>query len=152
MKDKKVAQLTPHRVPRSVANDGPNPVDVHVGERVRMRRKFLGKSQMTMAEAIGLTFQQVQKYERGTNRISASKLYEISRFLKTPVGYFFEGYEEQSTEGFSESEKAVHGFLVTTEGIELAESFPRMKNAKIRQRILALVRTIGDDDNDDGSR
>ncbi len=149
MKDKKVAQVMPQRVTKSVANDGPNPVDVHVGERVRMRRKFLGKSQINLAMAIGLTFQQVQKYERGSNRISASKLYEISKFLKTPIGYFFEGYEAQQTEGLSESEKAAHGFLVTDEGIELAESFPRVKGPKTRRRLLELVRTIGDDDNND---
>ena len=148
MKNKKVAQAVPQRVTRSVAIDGPNPIDVHVGERVRLRRKFLGKSQVTLAEAIDLTFQQIQKYERGKNRISASKLYEISRFLKTPIGYFFEGYEEQPTESLSESEKAAHGFLVTAEGIELAESFPRVKGPRVRRRLLELVRTIGDEDSD----
>jgi transcriptional regulator with XRE-family HTH domain len=69
-----------------------DPVDVHVGSRVRLRRKWLGMSQVTLAKAIDLTFQQVQKYERGKNRISASKLYKIGQVLKAPVGYFFEGY------------------------------------------------------------
>ncbi len=69
----------------------PNPVDTHVGQRVRTRRRLLGISQERLAEALGLTFQQVQKYERGANRISASKLYEIARFLASPVSYFFEG-------------------------------------------------------------
>lgn len=112
----------------------PNPVDLHVGARVRMRRKFLGMSQEGLAETIDLTFQQVQKYERGSNRISASKLYEISRALKAPVAYFFDGYGQgEAVEGFSESESEqfVHGFLMTTEGIELAEAFPRIKNAKL---------------------
>lgn len=128
---------------------GPNPVDLHVGARVRMRRKFLGMSQEALAEAIDLTFQQVQKYERGSNRISASKLYEIAKALKAPVTYFFEGYgENEAVEGFSESESEqfVHGFLMTTEGIELAEAFPRIKNAKHRRRILELVRALADDD------
>ena len=128
---------------------GPNPVDLHVGARVRMRRKFLGMSQEGLAETIELTFQQVQKYERGSNRISASKLYEISRALKAPVAYFFEGYgENEAVEGFSESESEqfVHGFLMTTEGIELAEAFPRIKNAKHRRRILELVRALAEDD------
>lgn len=128
---------------------GPNPVDLHVGARVRMRRKFLGMSQEGLAETIELTFQQVQKYERGSNRISASKLYEIARALKAPVAYFFEGYgENEAVEGFSESESEqfVHGFLMTTEGIELAEAFPRIKNAKHRRRILELVRALAEDD------
>ena len=131
------------------AERGPNPVDLHVGARVRMRRKFLGMSQEGLAETIALTFQQVQKYERGSNRISASKLYEISKALKAPVAYFFEGYgENEAVEGFSESESEqfVHGFLMTTEGIELAEAFPRIKNAKHRRRILELVRSLAEDD------
>ncbi len=131
------------------AERGPNPVDLHVGARVRMRRKFLGMSQEGLAETIELTFQQVQKYERGSNRISASKLYEISRALKAPVAYFFEGYgENEAVEGFSESESEqfVHGFLMTTEGIELAEAFPRIKNAKHRRRILELVRALAEDE------
>ncbi len=131
------------------ADRGPNPVDLHVGARVRMRRKFLGMSQEGLAETIDLTFQQVQKYERGSNRISASKLYEISKALKAPVAYFFDGYgESESVEGFSESESEqfVHGFLMTTEGIELAEAFPRIRNAKWRRRILELVRTLAEGD------
>ncbi len=149
MKDKKVAQAMPQPI-RSAANDGPNPVDLYVGGQVRVRRKFLGISQQELAAGIGLTFQQVQKYERGSNRISASKLYEIAKYLKAPISFFFDGYESGGPEGFSESdsEKTVHGFLATNEGIELAEAFPRVKNTKIRQRILTLVRTIGDEDDD----
>jgi transcriptional regulator with XRE-family HTH domain len=127
----------------------PNPVDLHVGARVRMRRKFLGMSQEGLAETIDLTFQQVQKYERGANRISASKLYEISKALKAPVAYFFEGYgESEGLAGFSESESEqfVHGFLMTTEGIELAEAFPRIRNPKHRRKILDLVRALAEDD------
>jgi transcriptional regulator with XRE-family HTH domain len=127
----------------------PNPVDLHVGARVRMRRKFLGMSQEGLAETIDLTFQQVQKYERGSNRISASKLYEIARALKAPVAYFFEGYgQTEAVEGFSESESEqfVHGFLMTTEGIELAEAFPRIKSAKLRRRVLELVRSLAEDE------
>jgi len=133
----------------SKVEHGPNPVDLHVGARVRMRRKFLGMSQEGLAETIDLTFQQVQKYERGSNRISASKLYEISKALKAPVSYFFEGYGEgENPDGFSESESEqfVHGFLMTTEGIELAEAFPRIKNPKHRRRILDLVRALAEDE------
>ena len=126
-----------------------NPVDLHVGGRVRMRRKFLGLSQTDLADSLGLTFQQVQKYERGSNRISASKLFEIARTLKVPVAYFFEGYgQNEAVEGFTESqsEQAVHGFLMTTEGIEIAEAFPRIKNAKHRRKVMELVRTLAEDD------
>lgn len=131
------------------ASKSPNPVDLHVGARVRMRRKFLGLSQEGLAETLDLTFQQVQKYERGSNRISASKLYEISKTLKAPIAYFFEGYGDGETvEGFTESdtEQSVHGFLMTTEGIELAEAFPRIRNAKHRRRMLELVRALGETD------
>ena len=125
-----------------------NPVDIHVGGRVRVRRKFLGLSQTDLAVALGLTFQQVQKYERGTNRISASKLFEIARTLKVPVAYFFEGYSQSDAgEGFSESqaEQNVNGFLMTSEGIEIAEAFPRIKSAKFRRKVMELVRTLADD-------
>jgi transcriptional regulator with XRE-family HTH domain len=128
----------------------PNPVDLHVGGRVRMRRKMLGVSQERLAEALGLTFQQVQKYERGANRISASKLYEIARFLAAPISYFFEGLVDPAagtgTSHDHSSEQHVHGFLMTTEGLELAAAFPRISRSRLRRRILDLVRSIAEDD------
>jgi transcriptional regulator with XRE-family HTH domain len=126
----------------------PNPVDVHVGARVRQLRKHLALSQSALADPIGLTFQQLQKYERGSNRISASKLFEIAAILKAPISYFFEGFSEnEPLEGFSESasEKFVNEFLTTAEGIELAEAYPRIKSAKRRRKILDLVRTLSED-------
>lgn len=128
----------------------PNPIDIHVGSRVRMRRKLLGVSQEKLAEALKLTFQQVQKYERGVNRVSASKLFEASRFLGVDVGYFFEGLADRDpADGFaeSESERYAQNFLLTTEGVELASLFPRLAN-KQRRRILELVRTLADDEAD----
>jgi len=128
----------------------PNPIDIHVGSRVRMRRKLMGVSQEKLAEALGLTFQQVQKYERGVNRVSASKLFESSRFLGVEVSYFFDGLADRDpASGFaeSESERYTHEFLMTTEGVELASLFPRLA-AKQRRRILELVRTLADDDAD----
>ena len=77
----------------NAAEQGPNPIDRHVGLRIRMRRKELGLSQERLGEAVGLTFQQIQKYERAANRVSASKLWEISRALQAPIGYFYEGLE-----------------------------------------------------------
>ena len=104
-------------------------------------------SQQELADAIGLTFQQVQKYERGSNRISASKLYEIGRVLTVPVGYFFADLTDppESLE-VAKTEQAAHIFLMTAEGIELAEAFPRIKAAKQRRKILELVRSLADDE------
>jgi transcriptional regulator with XRE-family HTH domain len=126
----------------------PNPIDVHVGGRLRLRRKYLGLSQSDLADALGLTFQQVQKYERGSNRISASKLYEAAKYLKSPIAYFFEGIDEAASEGFGQSvsEIAVNTFMATAEGIELAQAFPRIKFGKHRRKILDLVRVLADED------
>jgi transcriptional regulator with XRE-family HTH domain len=126
----------------------PHPVDLHVGAAVRLRRKTLGLSQEGLATSIDLTFQQVQKYERGSNRISASKLYEISRFLKVPIQVFFRGLDDdEAGSGFAESrsEKDVHAFLMSTEGIELAQAFPHVQKPAVRRKILDLVRALGDD-------
>ena len=130
----------------------PNPVDVHVGGRVRMRRRVLGVSQERLAEALGLTFQQIQKYERGANRISASKLYEIARFLTAPVAYFFEGLTDPAAagaQGVAEGggqERFVHDFLMTQEGLELAAAFPKIGRSRVRRRVLELVRTLAEDE------
>ena len=107
----------------------PNPVDLHVGGRIRMRRRILGVSQEKLAEALGLTFQQVQKYERGANRVSASKLYEIAKTLQAPITYFFEGLADPVSSDPDEehSEQAMHDFLMTAEGLELASLFPRIR-------------------------
>ena len=115
-----------------------------------MRRKMLGISQERLAEALGLTFQQVQKYERGANRISASKLYEIARFLSAPIAYFFEGLSDPvgGTGHDDASEQHVHGFLMTSEGLELAAAFPRITRPRLRRRILDLVRTLADEEDE----
>lgn len=126
----------------------PNPVDLHVGARIRMRRKILGVSQERLAEDLGLTFQQVQKYERGANRVSASKLYEIARSLQSPVAYFFEGLANPTDDAAPDqtgSEQFVHDFLMTPEGLELAGLFPRISRPKVRRRILDLVRSMAED-------
>lgn len=124
-----------------------DPIDLYVGERIRMRRKFLRMSRAALAEALGLVFQQVQKYEGGFNRISASKLFETARTLKVPVSYFFDGYGENGLlDGSiaSRSKQAIHGFLTTPEGIELAEAFPRIKNVAHRRKIVELVRILAE--------
>ncbi|HEX8233754.1 MAG TPA: helix-turn-helix transcriptional regulator [Caulobacteraceae bacterium] len=128
----------------------PNPVDAHVGSRIRMRRKMQGISQEKLADALGLTFQQVQKYERGSNRVSASKLYQVARFLGTPVSYFFEGLADPTTAqpGVAEegAEQFVHDFLMTPEGLELAANFPKIKQRRVRRKVLDLVRAMAGED------
>ena len=126
----------------------PNPVDLHVGRRIRLRRKVLGVSQERLAENLGLTFQQVQKYERGTNRVSASKLYQIARSLETTVAHFFEGVPDplkadSGGQGLVEDKWAL-AFLTTAEGLELAALFPKIGSNKVRRGILDLVRSLGE--------
>ncbi|MGH6847084.1 MAG: helix-turn-helix domain-containing protein [Methylocella sp.] len=126
----------------------PNPIDRHVGSRVRMRRVMRGMSQEKLGEALGLTFQQVQKYEKGTNRIGASRLQQISRTLDVPPAFFFEG--APSFEAIANSEPRQMGvaeanapyaadFLSTAEGLQLNVAFARIHDPKIRKRIVDLV-------------
>lgn len=129
----------------------PNPVDLHVGGRVRMRRKLLGVSQEQLAHSLGLTFQQVQKYERGANRVSASKLYDIAKTLKAPVSYFFDGLADpasgsEADEPSRQAAQMLQDFLATTEGMELAELFPRIGRSRVRRQVLDLVRAMANED------
>jgi transcriptional regulator with XRE-family HTH domain len=126
---------------------GPNPIDRHVGLRIRMRRKELGVSQERLAESIGLTFQQVQKYERAANRVSASKLWEMARALHTSVGYFYEGLGPPGPEaaGPAPSNGAVHDFLLTSDGLELASAFPKIAAGRLRRKLLELVRVLAEE-------
>jgi transcriptional regulator with XRE-family HTH domain len=127
-------------------DSGPNPIDRHVGLRIRMRRRELGISQEKLAESIGLTFQQVQKYERAANRVSASKLWEMARALNTSIGYFYEGLGDPGgSVGAALPREDVRDFLLTPEGIELASAFPKVPRGRVRRRILDLVRAIADD-------
>ncbi len=133
----------------AIQHNGPNPIDLHVGSRIRLRRKVLGVSQESLAADLGLTFQQIQKYERGTNRVSASKLYEIARSLQTTTSYFFEGFAdpnsgEAQTPQYIE-EKAAVDFLMTPEGLEMAALFPKIAKGKVRRRILDLVRAMSEE-------
>ncbi len=125
------------------AERGPNPVDRHVGLRIRMRRKELGISQERLAESIGLTFQQVQKYERAANRVSASKLWEMSKALAAPVGYFYDGLSDPAEPlAANGPRESMQDFLMTPEGIELAATFPKIPRGRVRRRILDLVRAM----------
>jgi transcriptional regulator with XRE-family HTH domain len=126
----------------------PNPVDRHVGSRVRMRRMLIGMSQEKLGEALGITFQQIQKYEKGTNRIGASRLHQIGRVLGVPIEFFYEGAPELGRAGgFSEdsSSSYIADFLGTAEGIELVRAFQRIRDPKVRRRIIELAKVLGQD-------
>ena len=123
-----------------------NPIDKHVGNRVRMRRLMLGVSQTKLADALGLTFQQVQKYEKGANRISASRLQRISSFLQVPIPFFFEGLPDPSNKsaktdaGLLPSE--IFQLLATPDGLSLAKSFMRIKSPHLRRSIVGLAENL----------
>ena len=131
-----------------LAKKAPNPTDKHVGARVRMRRMMLSMSQEKLGDALGLTFQQVQKYEKGTNRIGASRLQQISHILQVPVAFFFEGAPSAQvigrSEGISEapSPAYVSDFLATSDGLALTKAFMRIDDSKLRRRIVDLVEQI----------
>jgi transcriptional regulator with XRE-family HTH domain len=128
---------------------GPHPVDRHVGLRIRIRRKELGVSQEKLAETLGLTFQQVQKYERAANRVSASKLFEIARALSTSVAYFYEGLEGVTElDGRPAPNLDAQTFLLTPEGAELAALFPRLGRSRIRRKLVELIRALTETDNE----
>ncbi|NKB50725.1 MAG: helix-turn-helix domain-containing protein [Rhizobiaceae bacterium] len=129
----------------------PNPIDVHVGSRVRLRRTMAKLSQEKLGDALGVTFQQIQKYEKGTNRIGASRMQKISETLNVPISFFFEdapGSKSNSdSPGMEEAGSAnfVMDFLSSAEGIELNRAFVRIPNAAIRRRIIDMVRTIAEE-------
>ena len=128
-----------------MARKSPNPVDVHVGSRVRMQRMLIGMSQEKLGEALGLTFQQVQKYEKGTNRIGASRLYEIGAVLGVPIEYFFEGLENGASQDQPGTARGGIdlGVLSSAEGIQLNSAFFAISDAKLRRRILDLIKVLG---------
>ena len=114
------------------AKKAPNPIDKHVGSRVRMRRRMLAISQEKLGHALGLTFQQVQKYEKGTNRIGASRLEQIARILQVPVGFFFEVVSDASVTGEPDERTRlldeINQFISSPEGRRIVQAFPRIEN------------------------
>jgi transcriptional regulator with XRE-family HTH domain len=150
------ADTTANGPDEATAGHRAHPTDRHVGLRIRMRRNELGLSQEKLAQALGLTFQQVQKYERAANRVSASKLWEVARVLKTHVAYFYEGLAgapvtpigpeaEAPSAGGTTQADAPETFLTTSEGVELATTFPRISRAHVRRQILDLVHALAED-------
>lgn len=129
----------------------PNPTDIHVGSRIRLRRNMLGMSQEKLGESLGITFQQIQKYEKGTNRVGASRLQAIASIFHVPVGFFFEGLPGQETagaNGFAEdaSTSLAIEFCSSAEGLQLNRAFVRIADPKVRRRIIDLVKTLSADE------
>ena len=132
------------RVPKKQAN----PIDIQVGNRVRIRRMLIGMSQERLGDLLGLTFQQVQKYEKGVNRIGAGRLFEVSRILNVPVDFFYEGLSGAAGQpGASENESApVMEFVSSGEGLQLSLAFMKIKDAKVRKRVLDLVKSLAEEE------
>lgn len=138
---------------RIVPKKQANPIDAQVGNRVRIRRMLIGMSQEKLGDLLGLTFQQVQKYEKGVNRIGAGRLYEISRILGVPIDFFYEGIAaSQEAGGFSESRGAppVMEFVSSGEGLQLSLAFMKIKDPKVRKRMLDLVKSLADEESGEG--
>lgn len=139
----------------SPAAPAPDPIDVSIGSRLRLRRLAMGFSQETLARALGITFQQIQKYERGTNRVFASRLFLLARVLRVPVSYFFQGLhsagESNGTEGLGGShtasaEEGVQDLLGKSDTLKLIQAYNKITDPTVRRQIYALVRTVGEQD------
>ncbi len=129
----------------------PNPIDVHVGSRIRLRRTMLGMSQEKLGESLGITFQQIQKYEKGTNRVGASRLQNISNVLNVPVSFFFEDAPGDSSmaggAGMAEANSSnyVVDFLSSSEGLQLNRAFVNIGDHKVRRKVVELVKALAAD-------
>lgn len=133
----------------------PSPIDVHVGSRIRLRRTLLGMSQERLGEALGLTFQQVQKYERGVNRVGASRLFDLSRVLDVPISFFFDdmpeslastygGHVNRRSTGFAETQDGFNDdALNRRETLELVRAYYRITDPAVRKRVFDLIKSMG---------
>jgi transcriptional regulator with XRE-family HTH domain len=128
--------------------NGAHPTDIHVGKRVRMRRLMLGMSQTDVADALGVTFQQLQKYEKGANRISASRLQHVAQIFQVPITFFFEGAPrvpgEERAQTDAPSPQYVADYLATTDGLHLTKAFMQIRDPELRRSIVNLVEQIAD--------
>lgn len=137
---------------RSEKEHRPSPIDVHVGGRVRLRRTLLGMSQERLGEALGLTFQQVQKYERGVNRIGASRLFDLARVLDVPIGFFFDDMPDamggsmavtRRMAGFAEGQEGFEDdTLHRRETLELVRAYYRITDPAVRKRVFDLIKSL----------
>lgn len=122
-----------------------NPIDAQVGNRVRIRRMLIGMSQERLGDTLGLTFQQIQKYEKGVNRIGAGRLFEIARILGVPIDYFYDGVAATHEE-LAEQTPPVMEFVSSGEGLQLSLAFMKIRDSKVRKRVLDLVKSLAEED------
>lgn len=151
MAKKTAAKTKPRKSSGRMASKGfPNPIDIHVGQRMRQRRTLLGMSQTVLGDAIGLTFQQVQKYERGANRVSGSRLFDLGRVLDVPIAYFF---EEMPGDLLKKSPSQIMGLkpvaeehepdpLARRETLELVRAYYRIEDTGARRKLADLIKTL----------
>jgi transcriptional regulator with XRE-family HTH domain len=144
----------PQGDPMTVNKKKPNPIDIHVGSRIRLRRTMLGMSQERLGESLGITFQQIQKYEKGTNRVGASRLQNISSILNVPVSFFFEdapGEVQGEQPGMAEAAgpNYVVDFLSSSEGLQLNRAFVRIEDPKVRRKLIELAKALAADETAD---
>lgn len=129
-----------------------SPIDLHVGTRIRIRRQLMNMTQEKLGESLGVTFQQVQKYERGTNRVGASRLWNISRVLDVPVSFFYDGLEdnhEYAQVAENKQMPVVYDFINSSDGVAFAKAVSKIKNKAVRRQLLELARSLADDDSED---
>ena len=145
-KSRKTGPKSPPGMVTGATVKDPQPVDRHVGSRVRMRRMMVGMSQEKLGEACGITFQQIQKYEKGTNRMGASRLHHIARVLDVPIEFFYEGASsDQGSNGpimVDGQSRSMTDFLATSEGLELVRAFTAIKDSKVRRRIVDVAKAV----------
>ena len=124
---------------------GPTSIDQHVGARLRLRRSMLEMSQSELGDKLGVTFQQVQKYERGTNRIGASRLFNVAKVMEVPVAYFFEGLDESGSSELQGTESdTLYDFIASPDGLALASAFSGIADQTVRRRVIDLLRSLSD--------
>src|SRR5215203_2966592 len=138
--------MTGRKVLNESGTKEPQDVDRHVGSRVRMQRMAIGVSQEKLGDACGITLQQIQKYEKGMNRMGASRLHQIARVLQVPVEFFYEGAPSDSQSGgasaMEKGARSITDFLATSEGLELVKAFMAVKDAKVRRRIIDMAKAV----------
>jgi len=133
-------------MPHKLETKTPNSIDVHVGSRIRLQRALKGMSQTTLAEGLGVTFQQVQKYEKGTNRVGSSRLQAIANILGVPVAWFFEDgpVTPPTSQGLEQGAgREITDFLNSAEGLSLNRAFLAIQDEKVRGKVVDLVKTLG---------
>ena len=131
---------------------GPNPVDVHVGLRLRQRRTLIGMSQETLAKHLDMSFQQVQKYECGANRISASRLFLLTKILNTDISYFFEGLPHAGGEETRDSDGVSMNSMLKRETMELVRAYMAIQDPQVRAQLYQLTRMVGDSFDDEDQK